>query len=60
MALNTCGFEHGLSEQFTEGDDPFELAKEYHFSEWYDIVKDTIYTPKSYICSYDDLFNGNN
>lgn len=58
MALNTCGFEHGLSKQFTEGDDPFELEKEYYFSEWYDIVKDTIYTPKSYICSYDDLFNG--
>lgn len=31
MALNTCGFEHGLSEQFTEGDDPFELEKEYYF-----------------------------
>lgn len=58
MILNTCGFEHGLSEQFTEGEDPFDLEKEYYFSEWYDIVKDTVYTPKSYICSYDDLFNG--
>lgn len=58
MALNTCGFENGLSEQFTDGEDPFELEKEYYFSEWYDIVKDTVYTAKSYICSYDDLFNG--
>lgn len=58
MALNACGFEHNLSEQFTEGDDPYEIDKEYHFSEWYDIIKDAVYTPKSYICSYDDLFNG--
>lgn len=58
MLLNTCGFQHGLCEQFIEGDDPFELDKEYHFSEWYDVVKDAVLTPKSYICSYDDLFNG--
>lgn len=59
MALNTCGFEHGLSNQFMdEDDDPFELEKEYHFSEWYDIIKDNVYTAKSHICSYDDLFNG--
>lgn len=58
MNLNTCGYEHGLSSQFTEGDDPFELEKDYRFSEWYDIIKDDVYTPKSYICSYNDLFDG--
>ncbi len=56
--MNTCGFEHHLSEPFLEGDDPFEVAKEYYFSEWYPIVKDYIYTPVSYICTYEELMNG--
>lgn len=55
--LNTCGFENGLTRRFTD-EDPFELEIEYRFSEWYDIIKDAVYTPKSYIFSYQDLFNG--
>lgn len=58
MMLNKCGFECGLTSRFTD-EDPFELDKEYRFSEWYNIVKDYVYTPKSYIVTYDDLYNGN-
>jgi hypothetical protein len=67
ICLNTCGFEHykGLIKNFIGEEDPFELSEEYFFSKWYEIIKEYVCvekymvdTPKSYICSYDDLFNG--
>jgi len=55
--MNKCGFENNITSCFTD-EDPNYLATEYYFSEWYDIVKNIAYTPKSYICDYEDLFNG--
>ena len=58
--MNKCGFEQSITDNFAkEDEDPFELAKDYYFSEWYPIIKDKIYTPKSYVFTYDDLYNGN-
>jgi hypothetical protein len=58
--MNTCGYEHNITYKFIQDDqDPFELEKEYWFSEWYPILEEAnIYTPKSYICNYQDLYNG--
>lgn len=55
--MNICGFENNITQKFTD-EDPFELEKEYWFSEWYDIVAKIAFIPKSYILSYKDLFNG--
>lgn len=43
---------------FTD-EDPNELEKEYRFSEWYPTIHEVIFTPKSWIMKYEDLFNGN-
>ena len=71
--LNSCGYDYyGLIKKFTEEkeeeeeeENPFKLAEEYFFSEWYEIVKNNVCveeymvdTPTSYICLYGDLFNG--
>ena len=49
MNLNTCDFEHNLTHKFTDEDPPMELKLEleleYRFYEWYDIIKDIVYTP---------------
>lgn len=55
--MNTCGYEKNWTSFFTN-DDPEELQKEYWFSEWYSIVKDISYTPKSYIFDYHQLLDG--
>ena len=55
--MNTNGFENELTYQFTD-EDPMELEKDFWFSEWYNIVKDIVYTPKSFICKYyDEIYN---
>ena len=55
--MNTCGYEKGITSNFTS-EDPNILEKEYMFSEWYDIIKNIIYTPRSFVMKYKDLFNG--
>lgn len=55
--MNKCGFEYNITRNFTD-EDPFELMSDYYFSEWYHILENKVYTPKSFVFTYDDLFNG--
>jgi hypothetical protein len=57
IEMNTNGYNLNITSQYTE-EDPFELEKEYWFSEWYPIIEHLVYTPKSYIQTYKDLYNG--
>lgn len=56
--MNSCGviIPHIL-EQFVEGDIE-ENISEYFFSEWYPLIKDHCYTPKSYIFDQKSLYDG--
>ncbi len=57
--MNSSGFDKGYTLQFLgEGDDPFELEKEYWFSEWYQLIVKICCSPVSYILHHEDLYNG--
>ena len=56
--MNTCGFESSWTSLFADNEDPEEIQKEYWFCEWYGIVEDICYTPKSWFFEYSQLSDG--
>lgn len=55
--MNTCGFEHGLTSQFTD-EDPSQVDAEFHFSEWFPLIAPHVRTFETVVLTWGDLFNG--